>query len=68
MMTKEITVDKDKKIFYLTLLVFKTVLAITEYYTRPQKVVQVLEGNRLVLDNGDTICLVGVVPGNQAWQ
>lgn len=56
------------KNFYLTLLVFITVLAITYYYTRPQKVVQVLEGNRLVLDDGDTICLIGAAPDNQARQ
>lgn len=57
---------RSKKNFYLTLLVFITVLAITYYYTRPQNVVQVLEGNRLVLDSGDTICLIGVDPDNQA--
>ena len=66
MMKKEITVDKVKKNFYLTLLVFITVLAITYYYTRPQKVVQVLEGNRLVLDSGDMVCLIGVDPDDQA--
>jgi micrococcal nuclease len=65
-MKKEIKVDKVKKNFYLTLFVLITVLAITYYYTRPQKVVQVLEGNRLVLNNGDTICLIGVGRDNQA--
>ena len=67
-MQKEIKVDKVKKNFYLTLLVFITVLAITYFYTRPQKVVQVLEGNRLVLDSGDTIYLIGVDPDNQAQE
>ena len=66
MMNKDIKVDKVKKNFYLTLLIFITVLAITYYYTRPQKVAQVLEGNRLVLDSGDTICLIGVDPDDQA--
>jgi micrococcal nuclease len=66
-MKKEIKVDKVKKNFYLTLFVLITVLAITYYYTRPQKVVQVLEGNQLVLNNGDIICLIGVDPDNQAW-
>ena len=65
-MKKELKVDKVKKNFYLTLLVFITVLAITYYYTRPQKVAQVLEGNRLVLDNGDTISLIGVDTDNRA--
>ena len=65
-MKKEIKVDKVKKNFYLTLFVLIAVLAITYYYTRPQKVVQVLEGNRLVLNNGDTICLIGVDVNNQA--
>ena len=66
MVKKEIKVDKVKKNFYLTLFVFITVLAITYYYTRPQKVVQVLEDNRLVLGSGDIICLIGVDPDNQA--
>jgi micrococcal nuclease len=66
MMRKDIKITKVKKNFYLTLLVLISALALTYFYTRPQKVVQVLEGNRLVLDNGDTIYLIGVDPDNQA--
>lgn len=65
-MKKDIKVDKVKKNFYLTLLVFITVLAITYFYTRPQEVARVLEGNQLILKNGNKICLIGVDQHNQA--
>jgi endonuclease YncB( thermonuclease family) len=66
MMEKDIKVEKVKKNFYLTLLVFITVLALTYFYTRTEKVVRVLEGNQLILDSGKKICLIGVDPHNQA--
>ena len=65
MRKKDIKVDKVKKNFYLTLLVFITVLAITYFYTRPEEVVRVLGGNKLQLENGKKICLIGVDPHNQ---
>ena len=66
MMKKDIKVDKVKKNFYLTLLVFISVLAITYFYTRPEKVVRVLQGNQFMLDSGKKICLIGVDPHHQA--
>ena len=65
-MKKDIKVDKVKKNFYLTLLVLIAVLAITYFYTRPEKVVQMLDGNQLMLESGKKICLIGVDPHNQA--
>lgn len=66
MIKKEIKVDKVKKNFYLTLLVFITVLAVTYFYTRPEKVIRVLEGNQLMLGSGRKVCLIGVDSHNQA--
>jgi micrococcal nuclease len=66
MMKKDIKVDKIKKNFYLTLIVFITVLAITYFYTRPEEVARVLEGNQLVLDSGKKIFLIGFDQHNQA--
>ena len=65
-MKKDIKVDKVKKNFYLTLLVLIAVLAITYFYTRPEKVVQMLDGNQFMLESGKKICLIGVDPHNQA--
>ena len=65
-MKKDIKVDKVKKNFYLTLLVLIAVLAITYFYTRPEKVVQMLDGNQLMLESGKKICLIGVDPHNRA--
>ena len=62
---RDITVDKVKKNFYLTLGVLITVLTITYIYTRPQKVVRVTEDNLLVLDNGKKIFLAGVDANRQ---
>ena len=60
MVKREITVDKVKKNFYLTLVVLITVLTITYLYTRPQKVARVTEDNLLILDNGKKISLIGI--------
>lgn len=64
-MRRDITVDKVKKNFYLTLAVLITVLTITYIYTRPQKVVRVTEDNLLILDNGKKIFLTGVDANRQ---
>lgn len=64
-MRRDITVDKVKKNFYLTLAVLITVLTITYIYTRPQKVVKVTEDNLLILDNGKKIFLTGVDANRQ---
>ena len=64
-MKRDITVDKVKKNFYLTLVVLITVLTITYIYTRPQKVVRVTEDNLLILDNGKKIFLTGVDANRQ---
>jgi len=60
MVKKDIKVDKVKKNFYITLVVLITVLTITYIYTRPQKVVKVMEDNVLILDNGKKIFLIGI--------
>lgn len=66
MVQKDIRIDKVKKNFYITLLVLIAVLTITYVYTRAHKVVKVIEGNILVLDNGKRICLMGVDKSTQA--
>ena len=66
MIERDIKIGKVKKNFYLTLVVLITVLAITYFYTRPQRVAQVLEGNQLLLDNGKKIYLIGVDSHNKA--
>ncbi len=68
MLRKEIKVDRVKRNFYLTLFIFIAVLAITYFYTRPQKVERVVNGNQLVLSNGNNIYLVGVWPGRHAQE
>ena len=65
-MKKDLKIDTVKKNFYLTLFVFIAVLAITYFYTRPEKVVQLLDGSQLMLESGNKICLIGVDPHNQA--
>lgn len=65
MVKRDITVDKVKKNFYLTLAVLITVLTITYIYTRPQKVVRVTEDNLLILDNGKKIFLTGIDASRQ---
>ena len=67
-MKRDITVDKVKKNFYLTLAVLITVLTITYIYTRPQKVVKVTEDNLLILDNGKKIFLTGVDANRQGYR
>jgi len=66
MVKKDIQVDKVKKNFYVTVLILIAVLTVTYVYTRPLKVVEVTEGNVLVLDNGSKIRLMGVSTGVQA--
>ena len=65
MVKRDITVDKVKKNFYLTLVVLITVLTITYIYTRPHKVARVTEGNLLILDNGKKIFLTGIDASRQ---
>jgi endonuclease YncB( thermonuclease family) len=66
MMKKDITVDKVKKNFYITLVVLITVLTITYIYTRPQKVVRVMEDNLLILNNDKKIFLIGIDASREA--
>ena len=66
MVKRDITVDKVKKNFYLTLVVLITVLTITYIYTRPYKVVRVTEDNLFILDNGKKISLIGIDASRQA--
>ena len=65
-MKRDIKIDKVKKNFYLTLVVLVAVLLLTYIYTRPQRVVQVIEDNQLTLNSGKKISLIGVDPHNQA--
>ena len=66
MKQRDIKIDKVKKNFYLTLFVFITVLAVTYFYTRPDEVVRVVEGNQLMLSSGKKICLIGIDSHRQA--
>ncbi len=66
MVKRDIQIDKVKKNFYITALILIVVLTVTYVYTRPQKVVEVTEGNILVLDNGSKVKLIGVGTGVQA--
>jgi hypothetical protein len=66
MVMRDIRVEKVRKNFYITLLVFIAVLTLTYIFTRPLKVVKVLEGNILVLNNGKKVCLIGVDAAKQA--
>ena len=54
-MKRDIQVDKVKKNFYITALILIVVLTSTYVYTRPLKVVEVTEGNILILDNGSKV-------------
>ena len=63
---RDIRVEKVRKNFYITLLVFIAVLALTYIFTRPLKVVRVREGNLLVLNNGKKVRLIGVDASEQA--
>ena len=65
-MKRDIQVDKIKKNFYVTALLLIVVLTVTYVYTRPLKVIEVTEGNILVLDNGSKVRLIGVSTGVQA--
>jgi len=66
MVKRDIRVDKVKKNFYITLLVLIAVLTITYIYTRPLKVVKVVGGNILVLNNGEKVRLIGVDTSTQS--
>jgi len=59
-------VEKVRKNFYITLLVFIAVLALTYVFTRPLKVVRVVEGDLLVLNHGKKVRLIGVDTSKQA--
>ena len=63
---RDIRVERVRKNFYITLLVFVAVLALTYIFTRPLKVTKVLEGGILVLSNGKKVCLIGVDASEQA--
>ena len=52
--------EKVRKNFYITLLAFIAVLALTYIFTRLPRVVNVLEGSILVLNNDKKVCLIGV--------
>ena len=65
-MERDIKIEKVKKNFYLTLVVFVTVLVLTYIYTRPQRVIQVMEDNQLTLNGGKKVSLIGIDPHNQA--
>jgi len=60
MVKRDVRIDKVKKNFYITLLILIVVLTTTYIYTRPLKVIEVVEGNILVLNNGKKIGLIGV--------
>ena len=66
MVMREIRVEKVRKNFYITLVVFIAVLALTYIFTRPLKVVRVIEGDLLVLNNGKKVRLIGVDASKQA--
>ncbi len=63
---RDIKVAKVRKNFYITLIVLMAVLALTYIFTRPLKVVKVLEGNILVLSNGKKVSLIGVDASDKA--
>jgi len=60
MVKRDIRIDKVKKNFYITLLILIAVLVVTYIYTRPLKVIEVMEGDTLVLNNGKRVSLIGV--------
>jgi len=66
MVKRDIRIDKVRKNFYITLVIFIAVLTVTYIYTRPLEVVKVMEGNILVLNNGKKINLIGVDTSTQA--
>ena len=66
MVKRDIRIDKVRKNFYITLLIFIAVLTITYIYTRPLKVIKVVEGNALVLNNGKKVNLIGVDTSTKA--
>ena len=63
---RDIRVEKVRKNFFITLLVFIAVLSLTYIFTRPLKVVRVIEGDLLVLNNGKKVSLIGVDAVKQA--
>ena len=63
---RDIRVEKVRKNFYITLVVFIAVLALTYIFTRPLKVAGVIEGDLLVLKNGKKVRLIGVDASKQA--
>ena len=66
MAKRDIRVDKVRKNFYITLVVFITVLVVTYIYTKPPKVTKMIEGSTLVLNNGKKVNLIGVDTSAQA--
>ena len=66
MVMRDIRVEKVRKNFYITLSVLIAVLALTYIFTRPLKVVRVIEGDLLVLNNGKKVRLIGVDAAKQA--
>jgi len=66
MVKRDIRIDKVRKNFYITLLIFIAVLTITYIYTRPLKVVKVMGGDILVLNSGEEVRLIGVDTSTQS--
>jgi len=66
MIKRDIQVDKVKKNFYITLLILISVLTVTYIYTRPLEVVEVMEGDILVLNNGEKVRLIGIEVSTQS--
>jgi hypothetical protein len=66
MVKRDIRIDKVKKNFYITLLILITVLTVTYIYTKPLKVIEVIEGNILVLNNGKRVNLMGADMSTEA--
>lgn len=65
-MKKDVRVDKVRKNFYVTLVILVAVLVLTYVYTKPLKVIKVIEGTILVLNNGKKVSLIGVEKSTQA--
>ena len=66
MVKRDVEVDKVRKNFYITLVVFIAVLAATYIYTRPLKVTKVIDGTILILSNGEKVDLMGIDTTAQA--
>ena len=66
MVMRDIRIEKVRKNFYITLSVCIAVLALTYIFTRSLKVVRVIEGDLLALNNGKKVRLIGVDASKQA--